>query len=116
MIGRGPVLARLAELVDAARAGRGGSLALRGEPGIGKTALLGWTRERAAGARVLAAAGAERESGLAFAALGAVLRPVLGLRYRLPPPRREALESALALGPPALPYRFAAYTASFALV
>ena len=73
---------------------------LSGEPGIGKSALLDHARERAAGMTVLVARGFESESELAFAALTELLRPVADGLDALPDPQRDALASAIALGPP----------------
>src|SRR5262245_43424182 len=64
LYGRDPERARLKALLEAARLSRSGVLVLRGEPGIGKTALLEDTRERAADMQVLAARGVESESEL----------------------------------------------------
>jgi DNA-binding CsgD family transcriptional regulator len=88
----------LGELLARARGGHGGALVVRGEAGIGKTSLLEWTVESAAGFRVLQAAGAEFEMELAFAGLHALCAPLLGARGRLPGPQREALEGAFGLG------------------
>ncbi|WP_217914842.1 AAA family ATPase [Miltoncostaea marina] len=116
LIGRDAERARLRTLLEAARAGRGGVVVLRGEAGIGKTALLADLRARAGGFRVLAARGAESETGLAFAGLADLLRPVLDRIAGLPGAQRAALEAALALGPPAVPDRFAAYSAALGLL
>jgi DNA-binding CsgD family transcriptional regulator len=88
----------LGELIARAREGQGGALVVRGEAGIGKTSLLEWTAESAAGFRVLRAAGAEFEMELAFAGLHALCAPLLDARDRLPGPQREALEAAFGLG------------------
>ena len=63
-------------LLGAARAGNGGSLVIRGEPGIGKTRLLDYTTERAAGMTVLEARGVESDAELAFAGLFDLFRPL----------------------------------------
>ena len=89
LIGRAAERARVEQLV----ARRGGALALVGEPGIGKTALLTYARGLAG--RVLSATGAEAETDLPFAGLLSLLRPVLGHMSVLPPVQRRALESAL---------------------
>ena len=68
LLDRLPERAALNELLDAARAGRSGVLVMRGEPGIGKTALLEYAIESAAGLRVARVAGVESEMELAFAA------------------------------------------------
>jgi DNA-binding CsgD family transcriptional regulator len=84
----------LAEALERARAGAGGALVVRGEAGVGKTALLEWALERANGLRVLRTTGAEFETELAFAGLHALCAPLLGERERLPAPQRDALEAA----------------------
>ncbi len=103
-------------LLDAARAGRGGALVVRGEPGIGKSAVLEVARRRAAGMTVLAATAGEGESELPHAGLSQLLAPVIGLRERLPERQRTALEGALALGPASGDDRFAAYVAVVGLI
>jgi hypothetical protein len=77
LVGREPECAAVGRLLDDARAGAGGSLVVRGEPGIGKSALLEYARQRAAPMAVLSATGVEAESDLAFAGLHELLRPVL---------------------------------------
>nr|WP_238341948.1 LuxR family transcriptional regulator [Actinopolymorpha rutila] len=97
MVGREAERARIDALLDDARAGVSAALVLRGEPGIGKTALLDHAAERAAGLRVLRAAGVESEAELPFAGLHQLLRPVLGRLPALPGPQRQALEGAFGL-------------------
>jgi DNA-binding CsgD family transcriptional regulator len=91
--------------VDAARAGAGGALVVRGEPGVGKTALLDdvVTSLRAdpvpdagddAGLTVLRTQGIESEAPLAFAALQRLLRPLMPLVGHLPTPQAQALRVA----------------------
>ena len=101
--GRREELRRIEEALEGARAGSGGALALTGEPGIGKTALLLAAGERAAGMTVLSTAGHETERRLPFAALGGLLEPALGGIDELPDPQAAALRAALALGPPVPP-------------
>ena len=88
LVGREEELAKLRELVAAPHA-ESRALLLLGESGMGKTLLI--TRAvqaaRAAGMRVLAAAGRESEQDLAFAGLHQLLRPVLGRLSYLPPAR-----------------------------
>ncbi len=115
IIGRDAELEAVATLISAAREGHGGSLMIRGDPGIGKSAILAQARETT-GVQVLAARGAESEAHLAFAALRDLLRPLIDRRDRLAAAQRVALEAALALGPPTVPDRFAAYAGAFALV
>jgi DNA-binding CsgD family transcriptional regulator len=75
---------------------RGGALVLHGDPGIGKTALLAVASAAAnsKGVSVLRIAGAQSETGLAFAGLHQLLRPVLSSLGRLPGPQRDALSAA----------------------
>jgi DNA-binding CsgD family transcriptional regulator len=80
--------------------GRSGVLVLRGEPGIGKSALLDLVVRLARGFGVLRALGTESESGIAFAGLQELVRPVAGLVAGLPERQRAVLAGALALGPP----------------
>ncbi|MGI5169644.1 ATP-binding protein [Spirillospora sp. CA-253888] len=95
--GREADRAAVAELVDGARAGRSGVLVVRGEAGIGKTALLDQAVREAEGTRVLRAAGVEAEAGLPFAALQMLLRPGLARLDALPAPQAAALRGALGL-------------------
>ncbi|MEV6288645.1 AAA family ATPase [Kribbella sp. NPDC051770] len=80
------------------RAGRHQVLVLRGEPGVGKSALLEYTLRRSSGFRVLRATGVEYEIELAYAGLHQLCAPLLPLRDRLPEPQRAALEAAFGLG------------------
>ncbi|MCW2533703.1 MAG: hypothetical protein JWP62_3273 [Blastococcus sp.] len=68
---------------------------MRGEPGVGKTALLTDAIDRAKDVAVLWTAGIESESPLPFAALHRLLRPVLGQVGRIPPVQARALRGAL---------------------
>ena len=81
-------------------------LVVRGEPGVGKTALLDYLAWRASGCRVARAAGVQSEMGLAFAGLHQLCAPMLDRLDRLPGPQREAMQTAFGLsaGPP--PDRF----------
>jgi DNA-binding CsgD family transcriptional regulator len=97
---------RLDRMLDSARAGQSGVLVLRGEPGIGKTALLAYAAERAGDCRILRAAGAESEMELAFASLHQLCSPLLGGIERLPPPQRAALGTAFGLSGGTPPDRF----------
>jgi len=95
LIGREAEAELIASLVDRLPGG-GGALVLRGEPGIGKSALLRLARERAEarGARTLTAEGAESEAEFAFAALHQLLHPVLEHAAQLPASHRRALDTA----------------------
>ena len=81
----------------AARESRSSVLVLRGEAGVGKTALLEFARESAAGMHVLSARGVESEANLPFAALHQLVRPALGRLDGLPPAQAAALLGALGL-------------------
>ncbi len=97
LIGRDRELLRISDLLDEARRGRSGTLAVVGEPGVGKTALLGEAQQQAADMRLLTATGIETESELPFAALHELLRPLLELLPRIPDAQARALAAALAL-------------------
>jgi len=98
----------LDRLVEAVRAGQSRALALRGDPGMGKTVLLEYLAGRASGAglRVARAVAVQSEMELAFAGLHQLCAPMLGRAERLPAPQRDALRTAfgMAAGPP--PDRF----------
>jgi len=97
LVGREAEQQRLDLLLRQAQAGISGVLVLRGDPGIGKTALLDYARSRASSMRVLRATGIEAETGLAFAGLYSLLHPVLGHLVELPGPHAAALHAALGL-------------------
>jgi DNA-binding CsgD family transcriptional regulator len=92
--GRDVEIAAVGALLDAARAGDGGALVVRGAPGVGKTALLEEARTRAADMQLLGARGVEAESDLPFAGLHQLLRPAWPVVEALPGPHRTALHSA----------------------
>jgi DNA-binding CsgD family transcriptional regulator len=87
----------LVALLDGVRAGRSGALVVRGEPGIGKTALLEHAIESASDLKVLRAVGVESELELAFAALHQLCAPLLDQLERLPDPQRDALSTVFGL-------------------
>jgi len=91
-------------LLDRARHGESGAIVLRGEPGIGKTALLEYAAEKAAPAfRIERAVGVESEMELPFAGMHQLCAPMLDELDALPGPQREALRTAFGLhagGPP----------------
>jgi hypothetical protein len=103
---RDPERSALDRLLDAVRAGESRVLVLRGEAGVGKSALLDYLAERASGCRVARAAGAEYEMELAYAGLHQLCAPFLELRERLPDPQREALETAFGFRASPPPDRF----------
>jgi predicted ATPase len=97
LLGRDSEREAVSRAVATARLGVGGTLVLRGEPGVGKTALLEDAVTSLEGMRVLRATGLEAERHLPFAGLLQVVRPALGHLDRLAPPQGEALSAALAL-------------------
>jgi len=90
-------------LIEAVGAGESRALVLRGEPGVGKTALLEYLVEQAPGFRVVRAAGVQSEMELAFAGLHQLLASMLDRLDGLPAPQSEALRTSfgLASGRPA---------------
>jgi DNA-binding CsgD family transcriptional regulator len=101
--GRSSECAVLDQLLDAVRMGEGRSLVVRGEPGIGKTALLEHLVESASDMAVLQAAGVESEMELAFAGLHQLFLPLLDRLDRVSGPQREALEAVFGLRSGAAP-------------
>jgi DNA-binding CsgD family transcriptional regulator len=114
--GRASESARLDGLFADAAAGRSGVVVVRGEPGVGKSALLADASSRAAGARVLWTQGIESESPLAFAALHRLLRPVLPCLDRLPAPQARALRGAFGEQEGSVVDRFAVFVATLSLL
>src|SRR5690348_16270507 len=97
----------LDRLLEEVQAGRSQVLVLRGEAGVGKSALLDHLAGRAAPTcRVARAAGAEYEMELAYAGLHQLCAPMLGLREGLPGPQRDALATAFGLSAEPPPDRF----------
>ena len=96
----------LDRLVEAVRAGESRVLVVRGEPGVGKSALLEYLVEQAAGFRVARAVGVQSEMELAFAGLHQLLAQMLDRLEGLPVPQRDALRTALGVGPGPAPDRF----------
>src|ERR671938_623417 len=76
LVGRERERARIDGLLQAGRSGRSAALLIRGEPGIGKSALVDYARRSAAGMVLLEARGVESEAELPFAALSQLLAPV----------------------------------------
>ena len=88
------------------QAGQSRVLVLRGEAGIGKTALLEYLQGRAAGCRIARAAGVESEMELPFAGLHQLCAPMLHRLGRLPGPQSDALGAAFGLREGDAPDRF----------
>ncbi len=97
LVGREAELERVRAVLAAARGGRAGSLALVGEAGVGKTALLDAAAESADGLRVLRTRGVEAEAELPFAALVELVSPLEPAMERLPEPQAAALRRMLTL-------------------
>jgi DNA-binding CsgD family transcriptional regulator len=98
IVGRSAEQSRIRRLVADAKAGRGGSLVLRGEAGIGKTALLDYARGVAAGMRVLRVVGIESEADVAYAALQLMFVRDLDRLAALPAAQAAALRVAFGAG------------------
>ncbi|TVZ06085.1 helix-turn-helix transcriptional regulator [Trebonia kvetii] len=98
LYGRDDELARLRDLIDHVPE-RGGALVLRGEAGIGKSALISQAavRARERGLTVRTATGVQSEARFAFAGLHQLLLPFLNALDRLPAPQRRALEMAFGM-------------------
>jgi ATP/maltotriose-dependent transcriptional regulator MalT len=115
--GRDHEMVRFGELLAELGNGHGSALLLRGEPGIGKTALLTALVSRCGNdIAVLWASGVQTEADLAFAALSDLLGPVLDGLPELPAPQADALAAALALGPPSPGDRLAVCVATVGLL
>src|SRR4051812_33089962 len=104
--GRRDECAVLERLLEGARVGHSGVLVLKGEPGVGKTALLEYALGSASDLRWIRAAGVESEMELAFAALHQLCVPLLDRLDRLPGPQHDALTTAFGLSEGAVPDRF----------
>ena len=97
LLGRRTECATLDGVIAGARGGQSQVLVIRGEAGIGKTALLDYLEMNAAGCRVVRSAGAETEMELAYAGLHQICGPFLDRLDRLPDPQRVALSTAFGL-------------------
>jgi DNA-binding CsgD family transcriptional regulator len=104
--GRARECALLDDLASAIRRGESRSLVLRGEAGIGKTALLEYLVASASDLTVVRAVGVESEMELPFASLHQVCGPLLDQLERLPAPQREAMETVFGLSNGGAPDRF----------
>ena len=104
--GRSTECARLDELVSAIGRGESRSLVVRGEAGIGKTALLDYLIESASDAIVVRAVGVESEMELAYGSLHQMCGPLLYRLEPLPAPQRQALKIVFGLSSGTAPDRF----------
>ncbi|TDW24350.1 helix-turn-helix transcriptional regulator [Kribbella kalugense] len=106
------------QVLERAAAGESAVLVVRGEPGIGKTALLDYAVSRASASdlRVVRAWGVESEMELAFAGLHQLCMPMLGRLEQLPKPQRDALAVAFGMREGLAPDRFLAGLAVLSLL
>ncbi|HEX8857465.1 MAG TPA: AAA family ATPase [Thermoleophilaceae bacterium] len=116
LLGRQRECETLHGVLDAVRGGESRSLLLRGEPGVGKTALLEYAIESAPDFRIARAVGVESEMELAFAALHQLCAPMLGRLDALPVPQRHALRVAFGLTVGDAPDRFFVGLAALSLL
>ena len=106
LLGRRSECAALDQLVASVRAGQSRALVLRGEAGVGKSALLDYLVQHASGCGIGRAVGVELEMELAYAGLQQLCAPFLGRLERLPGPQRDALGTAFGLRDGQAPDRF----------
>jgi hypothetical protein len=104
--GRGSECALLDELVAAIRRGESRSLVLRGEAGIGKTALLEYLIASASDLTVVRAVGVQSDMELPYAALHQLCGPLVDRLETLPAPQRQAMEIVFGLSAGGAPDRF----------
>ena len=104
--GRQRECAQLDQLLQAVRAGQSRVLVVRGEAGVGKTALLDYLVANAVNCRIERAAGVESEMELAFAGLHQLCTPMLDRLSSLPGPQADALGTAFGLSAGEAPDRF----------
>jgi len=117
LLGRNAECAALDRVLDGMRAGRGGVLVVRGEPGVGKSVLLDYIAEQASGCRLARAAGVEWEAELMLAGLQQLLgASMLPRSEHLPAPQRDALSVALGLQQGPAPDRFLVGLATLGLL
>ncbi len=116
LLGRRRECQALDRLAAHVLAGGSRALVLRGDPGVGKTALLRYLAEQLAGWRIVSAAGVEWETEFAYSGLHQLCRPLLDGLEDLPLPQRAALATAFGLssGPP--PDRFLVALATLSLL
>src|ERR1700752_5094508 len=103
-------------VISTVRSGASEVLVLRGEAGVGKTALLGDVQGLASGFRCIQVAGVQSDMELAFAGLQQLCAPLLNHIDELPEPQREALNVAFGRGVGATPDRFLVGLAVLSLI
>ncbi|HYY85355.1 MAG TPA: AAA family ATPase, partial [Beijerinckiaceae bacterium] len=116
LLGRADERELLDRLLENVRAGQSAVLVVRGEAGVGKTALLHYCARQASGFRVARIAGVESEMELPFAGLHQLCAPVLGRLGALPEPQQVALGVALGLSSGPAPDRFLVGLAALGLL
>ena len=116
LVGREHERGLVDELLERARSGRSDALVVRGEAGIGKTALLEYAVEQAEGMTVARALGVESEAELQFSGLLELLRPFLVHLPQIPSQQAGALRSALGLCRPEAHDRFTIGAATLSLL
>jgi DNA-binding CsgD family transcriptional regulator len=116
LLGREQERGEIHDALSTARSGASATLALVGEPGIGKTALLDYAAQQAEGMRLLRARGIESEAHIPFGSLLELLRPALGVLEQIPEPQAIALEGAFALRHGPAQDRFAVGAATLSLL
>src|SRR6478736_4700555 len=116
LYGRRRECAVLDELLEQVRRGRSTVLVMRGEAGVGKTALLEYVAGRAQGCRLARVTGVRSEMELTFAGLHQLCATMLSRAQCLPVPQREALRIAFGLAAGPQPDRFLVGLAVLSLV
>jgi DNA-binding CsgD family transcriptional regulator len=116
LLGRGEECSRVDEILARARRGQSAALVIRGEPGVGKTALLEYAQTAAANMQVIQVDAVETEMQLSFAALHQILRPGLASLDSLPAPQRTALRLAFGMQEGRTPDRFLVNLAAMGLL
>jgi DNA-binding CsgD family transcriptional regulator len=106
----------LDQLLGDLQHGASRSLVIRGEAGIGKSALLDYLAERASGCRVVRVTGVQSDAELAFAGVHQLCAPLLALLDRIPAPQRNALGTAFGVQTGPAPDRFLVSLAVLSLV
>ena len=115
-LGRSAEREALDRLLESARQSRSGTLVIRGEPGVGKTALLRFVAEAASGFQTVQVTGVESEMELPFAGLHQLCMPLFGGLDSLAEPQRGALCVAFGLASGATPDRLLVGLATLSLM
>jgi DNA-binding CsgD family transcriptional regulator len=116
LLGRADERQMLDRLLENVQGGQSAVLVVRGEAGVGKTAILQHCARQASGFRVASIAGVESEMELPFAALHQLCAPLLGRLAALPEPQQAALGVALGLSFGPAPDRFLVALAALSLL